>query len=39
VQIPFRATRRTAGQTVDRRVVSISINEPIESALFSRPSS
>jgi zinc protease len=39
VQIPFQATRRTAGQTVDRRVVSITINQPIDPALFARPAS
>ena len=39
LQIPFHATRRTAGQTVDRRVVSITINQPIDPALFTRPPS
>jgi len=39
VQIPFQATRRTGGQTVDRRVVSITINQPIDPALFTRPPS
>jgi len=39
VQIPFQATRRTPGQTVDRKVVSITINQPIDPALFTRPAS
>ncbi|HEV3139499.1 MAG TPA: hypothetical protein VGY57_03230, partial [Vicinamibacterales bacterium] len=39
VQIPFQATRRTGPQTVDRLVTSITINQPIEPALFTRPPS
>ena len=39
VEIPFRATRRAGGMTVDRTVSSLSLNQPIDPALFSRPAS
>lgn len=39
VEIPFRAIRRVGGTAVDRRVSSLTINQPIEPALFSRPES
>ena len=39
VQIPFRATRRSGPQTVDRRVTNITLNQPIDPGLFTRPQS
>jgi hypothetical protein len=39
VQIPYHATRRTGAFVVDRRVTSLTINQPIDPALFTRPAS
>jgi hypothetical protein len=38
VQIAYQASRRNGPQAIDRRITDVKINQPLEPALFKRPS-
>jgi len=39
IQIAFRATQKVGPLSVERRIIDVKINQPIDAALFQRPAS
>ena len=39
IQIAFRATQKVGPLSVERRVIDVKVNAPIDAALFQRPAS